>query len=125
MAGRKIGNEQEARRLLRAAHTAGVGRAAWARSQGIDARSLNAWRVNLGRPGGVAPRPRSQVRAVTPTLVELVPMPASATSAGARAPGSSERPARYVLRVAGVSLELGDDFNEQTVRRLVGLLRSC
>jgi hypothetical protein len=33
--------------------------------------------------------------------------------------------ARYVLHVGGVELELGDDFHEDTVRRLVRVLRSC
>jgi hypothetical protein len=33
--------------------------------------------------------------------------------------------ARYVLHVGGVELELGDDFHEDTVRRLVQMLLSC
>lgn len=84
--------------------------AAWARAHGVDGRSLNAWRVNLESRG--APRPR----AGAPKLVELVPAPAG-TVAAARTP--------YVLHIAGVELEVGDDFNEQSLRRLVGLLKSC
>ena len=106
MAGRRILNEQEARWRLAAARAARGGLAAWARSHGIDGRSLNAWRVNLER-GGVH-RPR-----VEPKLVEVVPAPAAVSSA------------RYVLHIGRVGLELGDDFSEQTLRRLVGLLRSC
>jgi hypothetical protein len=109
MAGRRISNEQEARRCLGAARSASGGLAEWARSHGIDGRSLNAWRVNLERRR--APRPR----VVAPKVVELVPVPIAAAVSSAR----------YVLHVGGVGLELGDDFNEQTLRRLVGLLRSC
>jgi transposase-like protein len=105
MAGRRILNEQDARRSLAAAKSSRAGLAAWARAHGVDGRSLNAWRVNLerrvGEPRGVA------------KLVELVPVAAPAVAA------------RYVLRIRGVELEVGDGFNEQTVRRLVGLLRSC
>lgn len=107
MAGRKIVNEQEARRCLAAARSARGDLGEWARGRGIDGRSLNAWRVNLKRRGV----PRSRV--VTRKLVELVPA------------GVLISPAKYVLHVDGVDLELGDNFNEHTLRRLVGLLRSC
>ncbi|MFT7520038.1 MAG: hypothetical protein ACI9MC_002182, partial [Kiritimatiellia bacterium] len=42
MAGRKIRDEQEARRCLTAAAQSSQKRADWAREHGIDARSLNA-----------------------------------------------------------------------------------
>ena len=106
MAGRRVFNEQDARRCLAAAKSSRDGLAAWARAHGVDGRSLNAWRVNLGRRGA---RPR-----IAPKLVELVPVAAPVASA-----------ARYVLHIRGVGLEVGDSFNEQTLRRLVGLLRSC
>ena len=107
MAGRKIFNEQDARRCLAAAKVARGTVADWAQTHGIDGRSLNAWRVNLARRG--VPR----ARALAPRLVELVPA----------APASSA--ARYVLHVGGVELEVGDDFNEVGLRRLVTLLKSC
>ena len=47
-------------------------------------------------------------------MVELVPSPAAVTL---------DR--RYVLEVAGARIELGDDFDEQTLRRVVRALRSC
>jgi hypothetical protein len=81
---------------------------AWARAHSIDGRSLNAWRVNFTRRG-VRRR-----RSVAPRLVELVP-----------ASASSPRLARYVLRLDRVELEVGDDFNEASLRRLIGLLKSC
>lgn len=109
MAGRRIFSEQEARRCLAAARSARGGLAEWARSHGIDGRSLNAWRVNLARRG--IPR----IRALAPRMVELVPIAAPATAA--RAP--------YVLHVGGVELEVGADFDAESLRRLVGLLKSC
>lgn len=108
MVGRKIINEQDARRCLRAARSTRGGVAAWARAHGVDGRSLNAWRVNLGRRGV------TRVRAVAPRMVELVP---AAPRATVRTP--------YVLRVGGVELEVGDDFEPESLRRLVGLLKSC
>jgi hypothetical protein len=108
MAGRRIFNEQEARRFLAAARAARADLGEWARARGIDGRSLNAWRVNLQRRG--VPR----ARLAKPKLVELVPAQ-PAVSIGAR----------YVLHVGGVQLEVGDHFHEQPLRRLVALLKSC
>jgi len=107
MAGRRIVNEQDARRSLAAAKAIRGGLGAWARAHGIDGRSLNAWRVNLEGRGA------TRVRAVAPRLVELVPAAARVARAA------------YVLRVGGVELEVGDNFDEQTLRRLVGLLKLC
>lgn len=95
--------------LRKPAATAGDGDhrvAAWARAHGVDGRSLNAWRVNLGRRG--VPR----LRAAGPKLVELV-----TAAPAARAP--------YVMHVRGVELEVDFNFDEQSLRRLVGLLKSC
>lgn len=108
MAGRRVIDEQDARRCMAAAKAARGGLAVWARAHGVDGRSLNAWRVNLARRG------TSRAAVVAPRLVELVP----ATSV---VPTS----ARYVLHIGGVELEVGDDFNELGLRRLVALLKSC
>jgi hypothetical protein len=107
MAGRKIQDEQDALRCLAAARSSKGGLGGWARAHGVDGRSLNTWRVNLERRG--VPRPT-----VRPRLVELVPAAASPSSA-----------ARYRLCVEGVELEFGDDFSEASLRRLIGLLKSC
>src|SRR5437870_3980886 len=107
MVGRRIFNEQDARRCLAAVRSSRSTLAAWARAHGIDGRSLNLWRVNLESRG--VPRPRS----VAPRLVELVPAAVPAARS------------RYVLQVGGVELEIGDDFDDQSLRRLVGLLKSC
>jgi hypothetical protein len=34
-------------------------------------------------------------------------------------------PARYVLRIGEAAVEFGDDAREETLRRVVGVLRSC
>ena len=49
MARRKIKDENEAKRFLRAADESGVPPREWARQHGIDGRSLRAWRMNLDR----------------------------------------------------------------------------
>ena len=90
-----------------------------ARANGIDGRSLNAWRVNLARrESRVSGRqPRSQRAAVGVRLVELVPTPSSRPeSAGV---------ARYVLDVGGGRVEFGDDFREETLARVMMVLRAC
>lgn len=103
---RKIDDEREARAFLKAAKSAGVPLKTWARTHGIDGRSLNAWRLNLGRSRSVT-RGRSM-----PRLVELVPTTAS-SSAG------------YAVRIADLTIEVGDDFREETLVRIVRALRSC
>lgn len=105
---RKIEDERDARACLKAAKAAGATVREWARQHGIDGRSLNAWRINLTRrvAKGSAPRPK-------PRLVELVPATPSRVAT------------RYVVRVAGTELELGDDFREETLVRLVRALRAC
>lgn len=108
MAGRKILNEQEARQCLAAAKSWRGGLAAWAQAHGFDGRSLHCWRLNLGS------RSVPRGRACTPRLVEVVP---AAMTTAARVP--------YVLHIGGVELEVGDAFDEASLRRLVGLLKSC
>ena len=104
-AGRKITDARDARACLKAAKSAGVPRAEWAREHGVDGRSLHAWQLNLSRRGRVAE--------ASPRLVELVPAPAS-------------RPAtRYLVRVGEFAVEVGDDFDEATLVRLVRALGAC
>jgi transposase-like protein len=109
MAGRKVFNEFDAQRCLAAVRRSGAPLGDWARAHGIDGRSLNLWRANLARRGQRRTRP-------TPAqVIELVPV-ASPTGV-ARAP--------FVLRVAGAELEVGADFDDASLRRLVRLLKSC
>jgi len=109
MAGRKVFNEQDARRCLTAVKASRCELGAWAQEHGVDGRSLNLWRLNLERRGVL------RVRTAAPKLVELVVAPPAV--AGTRAP--------FVLRIGGVELEVGDHFEETSLRRLVGVLKSC
>ena len=72
MEPRKIRGEADARRCLAAAAQSGGPRVAWAQEHGIDARSLNAWRVNLARVGRDSGRRPSATQTSGLRLVELV-----------------------------------------------------
>jgi hypothetical protein len=111
---RKIDDEEDARRCLAAAERAGLTPRDWARENGVDARSLNTWRINLGRRRAVGELPPAAL-----TLVELVPRCATA-SEEARSFG-----ALHVLDLDGPRLEFGDDVSAATLRRAVEVLRSC
>jgi hypothetical protein len=104
---------------------AGIKATEWTRANGIDGRSLNAWRMNLARRDACASaqkrrRPRPAPGSSMRGLVELVP-----TRLAASIPAATTDPGRYVLQVGGVRIELGDDFAEATLRRLLEVLRSC
>jgi transposase-like protein len=115
---RKIEDEAEARRCLAAAKRKGLSVGDWARAHDIDGRSLNAWRVNLGRrdPGARPRRRKSKAEAMARALVELVPASPSVTVAGR---------GRYVLEVARARVEFGDDVSVETLHRVLEALRSC
>lgn len=102
---RKVTDEHEARACIAAAEAAGQSSAEWARERGIDGRSLHAWRLNLSRCSASA-RAKAQ-------LVELVPVAPKRVAS------------RYVVHVGEMSVELGDDFEDKTLRRLIAVLRSC
>jgi hypothetical protein len=79
-------------------------RAEWARDNGVDARSLNAWRLNLERGADGRTPPR---------LVELVAAPAPRPSA------------RYTVRVGDLAVEVDDGFDDDVLRRLISVVASC
>lgn len=106
---RKIRDANDAQTCLDAATSAGLSSRDWARQHGVDARSLHLWRVLLARRSSrdSAPPPSA------PRLVELVPAPPS-------------RPrSRFVLHIAGTVVELDDDFRDDSLARLVRVLRAC
>ena len=118
MVGRKIEDEAEAVRCLRAAEREGMSVGAWARTHGIDGRSLHAWRMNMARRGTTAPLRRKTAPKGSSTahaLVELVP---AATSAVAG-------PGHYAVVVGSARIEFGDDVSVATLRRVLEALRSC
>lgn len=116
---RRIDDGLEARRCLLAVEASGRSLGEWSREQGFDGRSLNAWRVNLARRGSKVTKsqPRRKRTVVAGGLVELVRAPAAVT-----APTGV---ARYVLEVGSARVEFGDDFREETLARIVSVLRAC
>ena len=106
MAGRRIRDRADARACLVAVATSGLTRRDWAVANGVDARSLNMWRVILER------QRRTDVRGGL-RLVELV---------------AEEPPAplaRYVVRVGTAEVEVDGGFDERTLRRLLRVVASC
>lgn len=97
---RKVRDAREAAQLLAAQADSGLSMSAWCAAEGIDGRSLSAY--------------RSRLPAVR--LLELaVPPVATPTSA----------PVVYRLVVADVVLELDDSFRADTLARLLDVVRAC
>lgn len=95
---RKVRDAHEAAELLAAQANSGLSMSAWCASEGIDGRSLSAY--------------RSRLPAVR--LLELaVPAP--------EASGSSV----YRLVVADVVVEVDDRFRADTLARLLDVVRAC
>lgn len=107
---RKIEDARDARVCAKAARAAGLSLGAWARRHGVDGRSLHAWSVNLERGRG---RGRSTALVAKPQLIELVPT------------ARPHIPARYVVQVGDAAIEVGDDFHDETLARVVRVLRAC
>jgi hypothetical protein len=105
MPRRKIRDYADAHACLAAAAASGLPRAAWARANSIDARSLNAWRITLERkstPSAASP----------PRLVELVPLP-------------PPRSTPYVVHCGPMTVEVAADFDDDVLRRLLTVVASC
>jgi hypothetical protein len=119
---RKIADEHEARRCLAAARRTGEAVGAWARANGIDGRSLNAWRVNLARRGtsGTSTRRRATARSAAAMVVQ--PRAALVELVSTSPPGAT---ARYVVCVGVLRVEVGDDFDAKALRRIIEVLRAC
>jgi hypothetical protein len=99
---RKIRSRSDAETCLAAAARSGLPRVAWCHANGIDARSLNAWRVNLSR----TTKEEWPLR-----LVEVV------------AARPSSRP--LTVRVGDVSVDVPVGFDEDTLARVLGVLVAC
>jgi len=117
VAGRKIVDEREARTMLARLGRSRSEPAQWARANGIDGRSLNAWRNILerkrGKPPAVSRRRRRTENSIQ--LVELVPTEVVATPTLAR----------YAMRIGDAVVEFGGDARADTLKRVVEALRSC
>ena len=102
MVRRKVRDAEEAAVLLAEAQRSGRPRAEFARSNGIDARSLNMWRVCLARR-----RSPAELR-----LVELV---------AADPPAS----ARIAVRCGPFAVEVPADFDDQHLQRVLTAVAAC
>jgi len=100
---RKVKDEDDARRCLAGVKAVGGDAVGWAREHGVDARSLNAWRMNLARR-----RPSA-----APRFVELVAAP------------SSRSAARYAVVVGDVRVEFDDHVEVATLLRVLQVVRAC
>ena len=109
MPGRKIADETDAHACLEAAARSALSRAEWARAHGVDARSLNAWRMNLARRDQPDP-PGSTLR-----LVELV-----AEGAAERTVGSGLR-----LVLGDMVVEVDRGFDASTLGRVLDVVARC
>ncbi len=103
---RKVANRDEAVRLLNQAATSGLERAVWARQNGINARSLNLWRVHLAREDAARLPPALR-------LVELVAAPAAPKTVGVR------------VRCGALVVEVDADFDEATLGRILAAVVRC
>ncbi len=103
MPGRKIRDEADARACLDDAASSGLRRAQWARVHGVDARSLNAWRVNLRR------------RDATPSVLQFVELVATE--------GGDVRTLR--VRRNALEVEVPEDFDDDHLLRVLRVLAAC
>ena len=117
MERRKIRDEADARASLAAAKRCGLTPTAWCRTAGVDGRSLRAWSINLAR-GAVGRGRRLAPRAALTKRVELVELVAVS-------PATTSVGRRYTVRVGKLGVEVGDDFDAATLRRLVAVLAAC
>lgn len=117
MERRKIRDEADARASLSAARRSGLTPTAWCRSAGVDGRSLRAWSINLARGAAVVGR-KARSRAALTKRVELVELVAAPRAIARAAP-------RYTVRVGKFGIEVGDEFDAVTLRRLVAVLAAC
>jgi transposase-like protein len=111
MAGRKIRDQEDAFKCLRAAKAAAprLTQAQWARKHGIDGRSLHAWDKNLSRRRNGRKRNSSATQS---GLVELI----------SRTPFVSHG---YRISTGQFSIEVNEKFNEGTLIRLLRVVSAC
>ncbi len=107
MAGRKVRDESEARRFLEAVARSGLERANWAHQHGIDARSLNAWRLVLAR----------KERTGDDNPLRIVELVQNAT------PGPAAEPIRVFVEDLVIEVPVGVD--PPTLARVIRAARTC
>jgi len=104
---RKVVDHNDAEELLDEWEGSGMEFRAFCARVGVDGRSLQCWRQNLGRRDPPAASPR---------LVELV-RPVI---------GGEPRPAAtYRVVVGDIAVEVGDAFRDDTLARLLAVVVRC
>lgn len=116
---RKIEDERDARVCLGQVVASGRPLTEWAREHGIDARSLNIWKVNIDRDA----RPHRPTATARPRFVEIVAGPVDSGEHAAMA--GSSKSGRYIVVIGDMRVEIDDGFCAQTLTRLISALRSC
>ena len=105
MEPRKIRDAADAQECLAAAAATGQTPTEWARAQGVDARSLNCWRLGP---------PKREQRAVR--LVELVPT--------VQVPVAPPH-CRYLVHTGAFSIEVESSFDPQVLGQLLRVVAAC
>jgi len=104
---RKVRDEDDAWELLDDWEESGLELGDFCERRGLNTRSLNCWRLNLGELDNEVEAPAPALR-----LVEVVgPRPA--------------RKAEYRLSVGDVVIEVDDDFRDDTLARLLRVAATC
>lgn len=103
---RKVPNAETAQAWLDAAQRSGLTRAQWCAEAGVDARSLQCWRIALAR------------RAAWPSaqFVELVPVPDRRPVAG---------PPALRMHVNEVVIEVAAGFHSESLAEVLRVVRAC
>lgn len=112
MAGRKIENEEDAVDCLMRVDRSGLELHEWVRRHGIDGRSLHCWRLNFERRGRQVPE--ANLAQNVSRMVELV--------TDERKPPTD---ARYLIRSGIFEVEVRDDFDDDTLSRLLAVVATC
>jgi len=105
---RKVHDERDAQALLMELEHSGLELSAFCAVQGIDGRSLNCWRHNLGDRTG------HRLSSQALRLVEVVAME-----------NDLAPPAAYKLSIGGVCIEVDDHFRDATLARLLRVAATC
>ena len=111
MPGRRIADEHDARACLEAVAGSSLTRREWAHAHGVDARSLNAWRLNLERRAA-----RSSTAPLR--LVELV-------ARGEQAPSPTSVASGVRLEVDGLVIQIDRGFDSEVLFKVLDLVAPC
>jgi len=107
MLQRKIRDQADAQACLANVSASGLTRVAWAHKNGVNASSLNAWRLAMART--------DSTDAAAPTPLRLVELVASEPA----------RPVTYLVRCGAMTVEVDAGFEADVLRRLLLVVASC